>query len=250
MDKKLVLDNWCFKCGNKGFPDKECPSCHRAPTSTTLNLDHSSSEQIAEFVEKIDAFGIPSQYRGVIWDAEVLRKSFKGKEQNMLFQKYVNQLDKVNACFVSGVLSPKSAIIIAPAGYSKMTFAYSCMQRALDAGFSVAPFLDTIELKRVLFLAGEMPNYKIFGKVSYDDYIMSDVCFVTVTKMKQHEWAYETIQELLDRRSRKGLSTFIISRFDLSELSKRDYSNQFDVLSTAISEDTYKYPAIIRFREV
>lgn len=244
----MKKEEWCFLCGGKGFPDKVCPRCGKEPMHGTLNLENRSDAQ--QFVEKIDGFGVPAQYRGVAWNAEILKKSFRDKQNDMLFQKFVSQLEKVNDFFVRGMLSPKSAIIIAPAGYSKTTFAFSCMQRALDNGFTVAPFLDTIELKRLLTLAGEKPSYRMFKQVSYDDYIMSDICFVTVTKLPQHEWAYDVIQELLDRRTRKGLSTFILSRFSLNEISKTDRSNQFDVISTANSNDNYKYPAVIKYLEI
>jgi hypothetical protein len=248
MEKLIGNDHWCFVCGGKGFPDKECPSCGLKPTKGTLNLEH--KENVQEFVERIDSFGVPAQYRGVTWNADTLKRSKRDKANDLMFQKYVEQLEKVNDFFVRGVLSPKSAIIIAPAGYSKMVFAFSCMQRALDNGFTVAPFLDSVELKRALILAGENPSYKINKKVSYEDYVLADVCFVTVTKMKAHEWAFEVIEELLDRRSRKGLSTFIISRFGLNEISRRDYSNQFDVISTAFSKDAMKYPAIIKYTDL
>lgn len=83
--------------------------------------------------------------------------NYKGRDKHAStsYIKYLDQLEKINNIFVEKLLPQKSAFIIAPAGYSKMTFAYSCMQRALDAGFSVAPLLDTVELKRVLVLASE-----------------------------------------------------------------------------------------------
>ncbi len=78
--------------------------------------------------------------------------------------------------------------------------------------------------------------------------MLCDVCFVTVSKLPVHEWAYNTIQELFDRRARKGLGTFVTSRYGLDEISRRDASNQFGVISTAISDDSYKYPAVINYR--
>ena len=159
------------------------------------------------------------------------------------------QLEKINGVFAGGQVPAKSAIIIAPAGYSKMVFAYSCMQHAATAGFSVAPILDTVELKRFLTLAGDNPQYKLYNKLTYEDYIMSDVLFVTVTKLPAHEWAYQSVEEILDRRTRKGLSTFVISRFSLAEISKKDYSNQFSAIALAMSADSMKYPAVIRYRE-
>ena len=249
MDRKIVGEGgYCFVCGGKGFPDKVCPSCGREALKESFNFEF--REDTEDFVTKIDAFGIPGKYRGVAWSAGVLRNSKPDKAEDYNFDKFVNQLDRINSVFADGLISPMSAIIVAPAGYSKMTFAYSCMQRAMDHGFTVAPLLDTVELKRLLVLASENPYYKLYGKVGYDDYIMADTMFVTVTKLRQHEWAYETIQEVLDRRTRKGLSTFIISRFGLSDISRRDSSNQFDALATAVSEDTYKYPAVIVYRDI
>ncbi|MFG6347681.1 MAG: hypothetical protein K1W15_03060 [Lachnospiraceae bacterium] len=246
MDSRQVgKDNYCFICGGKGFPDRKCESCGREPKKLSFNFEERDS---SSFVEKIDAFGIPGKYRGVLWNAEILKKSFREKAEDRAFQKFVSQLDKVDNVFTKGILSDKSAVIIAPAGYSKMVFAYSCMQRALDAGFSVAPFLDTSELKRLLVLSSENPHYKLYGKVSYDEYVLCDVCFVTVSKLPVHEWAYNTIQELFDRRARKGLGTFVTSRYGLDEISRRDASNQFGVISTAISDDSYKYPAVINYR--
>lgn len=243
---KLVgSDGHCFRCGGNGFQDKACPSCGMEPRNKSMNYQFKKDTQ--QFIEKVDVFGVPDSYRGIVWDSEVLRHDKPELENDYSFQHFVEQLDKINGVFTKGLLSPKSAIIIAPAGFSKMVFAYSCMQRALDSGFSVAPFLDTVELKRMLFLAAEIPLRKLYGKISFDEYVMSDVCFVTVTKLPQREWAYETIQEIMDLRSRKGLSTIILSRFCLSEICKRDASNSFEALSAVDVEDTYKYPVVIKY---
>lgn len=248
MSKLVSSDGWCFYCGGNGFEDKICPSCGREPVKASMNLDKKTN--IDKFLTGIDELGIPSKYQGVIWNAEFLRHYHKDKEKDNNFARFVEQLEKINDVFAQGLLSEKSVIIIAPAGYSKMTFAFSCMQRALDNKYSVAPLLDTVELKRLLSLASEKPNYKLYNSIDYDTYVISEVCFVTVTKLPQHEWAYEVIQELFDRRTRLGLSTFIISRFDLSEISKRDYANQFETIVSAQSSDSFKYPAVIRYRKI
>ena len=240
MEKK-----WCFTCGNVGFVDKACPTCGRRPKIGSFNFEHREDSQ--EFVSKIDAFGVPDNYRGICWSKEQLMHYKSNLAEDYNFLKYAEQLEKVHGIFASGMVSPKSAIIIAPASFSKMTFAFSCMQYALDAGMSVAPLLDTIELKRLLVLAAENPSYRLFGKITYDAYIMSDVCFVTVTKLKQREYAFETIQEIIDRRTRKGLGTIILSRFGLSEISRRDYGSQFEAITSPIVSDNYKYPAIIKY---
>lgn len=247
VEKKLVSEGYCFVCGNNGFLDKDCPSCGKPARRKSFNLE--DEKHASEFIEKVSITDIPERYMGVIWDSEILKESKSEKENDFSFKSFVEQLEKINGVFAGGQVLAKSAIIIAPAGYSKMVFAYSCMQHAATAGFSVAPILDTVELKRFLTLAGDNPQYKLYNKLTYEDYIMSDVLFVTVTKLPAHEWAYQSVEEILDRRTRKGLSTFVISRFSLAEISKKDYSNQFSAIALAMSADSMKYPAVIRYRE-
>ena len=251
----------CFTCGGLGFPDKDCPECKLEARNKSLNLD--KKESIQEFLVKIKDTAIPAMYHGVFWNAEILRKDNADKvpqysnneiKEDLYFKQFVDQLERINNIFADGRIPHRSAIIVAPAGYSKITFAYSCMQRALNAGFSVAPLLDTNEVKRALVLAGENPRYKINRTIDYDDYIMSDVMFITVTKLHNYTDAYSIIQEIFDRRSRKGLSTFVLSRFDINAIAKNDRSGSFQVLQTKDSSDHYKFPAIIqysdRFRKV
>lgn len=247
MEKHIDEKGFCFLCGNLGFPDKACPSCGREPTQKSMNFEFNESND--SFVDKIDSFGVPAMYRGVIWNSDILRHDKPELSNDFVFDRFVKSLEKVNALFDKGILTNKSAIIIAPAGFSKMIFAYSCMQRAINKGFSVAPLLDTVELKRLIFLASENPKFKLYKKIDFDSYVMSDVCFVTVTKSQQKSWAYEIIQELLDLRARKGLGTFVLSRYELSEISQQDKSNSFDALASIDVHDDFKYPAIIRYNK-
>lgn len=244
----------CFTCGGLGFTDKICPECHREPRNNSLNLD--MKDNVQELVTKINGVMIPNKYHGVLWSKETLESYHQDKiakyneagYDDLLFQRYTAQLAKINDIFADGRIPHKSAIIIAPPGYSKMIFAYSCMQRALDAGFSVAPLLDTCEVKRLLILASENVRYKLNNFIGYDEYIMADIAFVTITKLHVHIEAYQIIQELLDRRARKGLSTFIISRFGIEEMSKADRANSFSSILNE-EKDNYKYPAIIQYRQ-
>lgn len=246
---------YCFTCGNHGFNDKSCPECGREARNKSLNLSY--AENTNELVKKFDNALIPSKYHGIFWSKETLDadnhdKISKYNEtgyDDYLFQRYSAQLEKVNMIFVNNQIPHKSAIIIAPAGYSKMTFAYSCMQRAINAGFTVAPLLDTTEVKRALILASENVRYKINGYVSYDDYISSDILFVTVTKLYNYGEAYQVLQELFDRRARRGLSTFVISRFSIAEISKADKAGGFKAILKENEVDNFKYPAIIQYKE-
>ena len=246
----------CFTCGGLGFEDKVCPECGREPKVVSLNLDKKNNAD--ELVRKFDGVAIPNYYHGIFWSKEQLQAAHKdklpslfdkesNKPDDQLFRHYCDQLDKINRIFSDNRIPHKSAIIVAPAGFSKITFAYSCMQRALNAGFTVAPLMDTGEIKRILILASENVHYRINKSMSYEDFIMSDVMFVTVTKLYTKNEAYQIIEELFDRRSRKGLSTIFLSRYELSELSKTDASGNFNAIELD-SRDGFKYPAVIQYR--
>lgn len=83
---------------------------------------------------------------------------------------------------------------------------------------------------------------------AYEDYIYSDVMFITVTKLYVKNEAYQVIEEILDRRSRKGLSTFILSRASLEDISARDIKGDFKAIKRDGLDDC-KYPAIIRYTD-
>lgn len=244
-DKKMVSKSgFCYVCGGKGFIDKVCPACGHAMVKKAIDFSKVDTE---EFCSQIRELHIPEQYSGVVWDGEVLRHYKTCDSNNSAFDKYISQLDKIHTMFAGKFLPRKSAIIISPVGYSKRTFAYSCMQRALLNGWTVTPVLDTAELKRLLIMSADRPTYKLYASVDYDSYITADVCFVEVTKMPQHASAAPVVQEILDRRGRMGKCTFILSNFTLEEMSRYDTFGSFSAIKNPGIVDNYKYPAIIPF---
>ena len=129
---------------------------------------------------------------------------------------------------------------------SKLTFAYSCMQKALLKKKTIAPLLDTIELKRFLMMACENPTYKLYNCVTFDEYVTADVCFVTVTKLPARSWAYQVIQDLIDRRARQGLTTIFISRFAMTSITQQDEADQFRLYAKR-KDDVIKCPTMIQY---
>jgi hypothetical protein len=247
------VDKFCFTCGNGSIVvDGGCPGCGRVPKSLDLSKD--DPETAITFLNKVKETRIPDEYVDVEWSVErfLVYKGLSSadKDKDLFLSRYLDSLQRLHDIFASGVLSPKSAFIIAPSTYSKVTFAYSCMKHALKNGLSVAPLIDTQDLKRMFVLSAEKMDYKLHTYINYDEYITSDVLFVTVTKTPYRYEAFSVIEELLGKRSRLGLSTFILSRYNLSVLSRWDKDNQFKKLASASARDNFKkFPAQIIYKE-
>lgn len=235
---------YCYTCGGHGFRDKDCPECGRKAHSLNLTKNKPLAQKL---VTAVGELRIPNQYTGITWSYENLLDTHQELENNQMFVRWAKQLEKIHAFFEQGILPPRSALIIAPPQMSKVTFAYSCMQFAIAHELKVAPMLDSMEVKRLLVLAAERPTTRVCG-VDYEEYINSDIVFITITKTTYREEAYAVIQEVLDKRSRRGLPTFFISRYDMKTLAKRDWEDTFtEIQDFRGTENPFKYPAIISF---
>lgn len=240
----------CVQCGGQydsRYVDIPCPLCGRqykaSPTINNIKLN-------TEVIEKAKGIDIPSQYQGHYWNVDRLIKEYHNLQGDLNFKRYYTQLQKVHEIFEKGLLPSKSMLAVAPPRMSKVTWAYSCMQQALAHNYSVNPLLDTVEVSRLIKLAGENVKYKLYDKISYDDFMMADVCFITVSKTESRFNAFSTILEVLDNRSRKGLATFIISRFDIAQLSRFDYLGHFKAIEDPNGRDNdLKYPVLVQFRD-
>lgn len=241
--------DYCSTCGgeyDRRFETEPCPECGR--TYGGFNVERRSPEELQALTTKLEDLCVPPQYAGIPWNREIILKDKRELTSDLHFKHFISQLEKINSLFRTGVVPAKSAFISAPPGFSKLTWAYSCMQEALAHNHTVAPILDTREVKRLLILASEKPWYKLYGKIMYDDYIMSDVCFITVTKTEYFQEAYQIILEILDVRARKGLPTFIISRFDLESISKRDFAGHTrELLNRSNNADVLKYASLLSY---
>lgn len=241
--------NHCFTCGGYGIEGKECPEC--GTIKGFLNVFNKSERAIKHFVNRAEFICIPKEYIGIQWHKDYLQADCKHLEKDLAFQRFLNQLEKVHSIFANGTIPGRSVFICASQGMSKQTFAYSCMQLALSNNFKVAPLLDTLELKRLLVVSAENPRYKYCGRVDLDSYITSDVLFVTVTKSSYCKEAYLVLQDLMDKRTRKGLPTFVISRYSLQEISEYDDRREFIHLmdSRFNKENALKFPTVLSYFE-
>jgi hypothetical protein len=242
----------CYTCDNQGFEDKVCPKCGREPLS--LNLRVRTDKQLEEYIDHMRVVRVPEEYIGNEWSMEVFWRSHtdklddRGRPRNKILQHYVEVLDDIHAIFAEGRIPKASGIIISPNTFAKKVWAFSCMQHAIDRNYSVAPMLDTLELNRLVVLGAQDLKYKLYGEIDYDTYMMCDVMFITVTKTEYRKSAYSVLQEVFDRRSRKGLRTFVLSEYSIEDISSWDRSGNFIKMKKSLEgENKVKIPAIISF---
>lgn len=237
----------CYTCGGYGFEDKECPECHKQKGN--IDLFNKEDRDIKGFVKRADFIGIPQEYIGIQWHKDILLADCKDIQDDLHFQRFTTQLEKIHNIFGDGRIPGRSVIICAGQGMSKQTFAFSCMQLALNSGFRVAPLLDTVELKRLIVVSAENPRYRYCNKITIDNYLSSDVLFVTVSKSSYSKEAYMILTDLMDKRTRKGLPTFIISRYSLKEISEFDSRGEFqDLLNSRYNnQNPLKYPTVLSY---
>jgi len=248
-------DENCIECGGQGLEGEPCPDCGKQ--KGTMALTSMTGNQLQSFVSRATYLGVPEHYIGIEWTPETFwrtKPADASKDLNLV--KYIKNLEKVHDVFANKMVYGESLIILAPSTFSKVTFAYSCMQLAMAAGHDVAPLLDTTEAKRLMVLASENPNYKLYHRkgsagLDYDSWLMSTVMFITVTKTEYNKEASLIMRELLDRRSRKGLSTFFLTEFGMDVLTAKDTSNAF-ARHSSLERGTFdkrKYPSMIHYTE-
>ena len=234
----------CATCGGIGMnlaADTACPECHYE-RGQVISL---TKQDIVELVPVLGELHVPRNYIGTCWSSDIFWAGHGDLRGNKLVELVISQMEKIHSLFASGDLLNRSLLLLAPAQYGKMTFGFSCMQYAVKSGYSVAPLLDTSEIKRLLVLSSEQPTQRAVS-IDYESYISADLCIFTVQKNEYRRNAYSTILDLLDKRSRRGLSTIGLSRYSMAELSRWDRSGDFMRLSVPTPEENLlKIPAIL-----
>lgn len=234
----------CRNCGGSfddRYIDTPCPVCGRQYGKARMkNINTKTLKQ--------ENLNIPKHYIGKEWSKSILLEDKKNDKNKNMLNQLAGIMETVHNKFANGEIPSRSVLIVAPPRYSKVTWAYSCMQLAQAKGLSVAPLLDTVELKRFMLIAADKPFHELYNLIDYESYLTADVCFVTVTKTFKNQEAYQVILDLLDSRSRKGLPTYIISRYGIDVLAKWDSRGHFSTLKDYhFSEDPNKFPIICQY---
>lgn len=234
----------CLECGGKGKKGG-CPTCGKHLDISTMPVQEAEAKR-NKYIKKCMYASIPNEYIGMNWDANFLIANHPDRANDLTFTEGVKSMEIFHKKFIQGEVPKQSAIFMAPNKYGKSILAYSCMQHALKHNYTVAPMIDTLDLKRLMRLSSENPNYKLFNYIEYDNYITSQVVFISVTETDQFSSSMTEIWAILAKRSRLGLPTFIISKFDYRDMCQdcvdKDYHSleDFDAL-----DNDLRYPVLV-----
>lgn len=238
----------CYYCNDMGTPEG-CIHCGRK--AGEVSYDDLRPSEVIKRESKFKSVLIPEYYRKTEWSSEVFWKSKSGLKSDMALQRFIGTLQSVYDMFVLGTVPNKSGIFIAPNGFGKCTFAYSCMKQALLHGHSVLPLTDTMDIKRLFVSSTTKPDFKLYYKWNLDDYVLKDVLFITVIQSRLNYDAYLTIADIVNKRSRFDKPTFIISEFTLKEISRWDDNKNYTNLNTATESDNpLKFPLVVEYKGV
>lgn len=246
--------DFCIQCGGYGLYGEECPRCGKSRKA--LQLSRIGEQEIEMLEQRMDYVSIPDNYKGVEWSYDIFWSCHpefiddEGRKDRELDSK-VDFLTKVNSLYGQGALPPASIIYVSPPHMGKMVWAYSCMQHALKNGYTVAPIYDTLELAGFLSAGSRNPRYRLYNKLTLEEYMLTDVVFITVSKTDYRKEAHYVIREILDRRARLGKGTNFISEFGIEEFASSDDTGYiFRILDRNLKNiNGFKVPSYLAFKE-
>lgn len=213
----------CPTCGGAPMKGKTCPTCG----SGSKSVDLTQMEETP--VEVMEELFIPSKYRQDKFVISKLKSSHENLIGNKSFEQYTKLLDSVLGRINNGVLEKASLYISAPSGFGKETFAYTALQLAKSRGLTVFPYLDLMEVSRLIsaYDNGKMQDPIVKDiKFTDTDLYRSEVCILKVPHNNVSMNNYKVLLQVIDRRSRRGLPTILLSRYKFNYFTALDYSEE------------------------
>lgn len=232
----------CLVCRDKGR-EEGCPKCGRETRITGNEVSRDIT------LTELNRMQIPRHYTKKKWDPLILKEDHSDYIDNIDFNNYVGQLNRVLEHLEKGGTIPNSAIITAPMGSGKTTWAYNCMLELLKNNIQVPPLISTSQLKAMQTKAYERPTWQNkWQDFTYIEYIEADVLFVAVTKGPEYVYATRLLIDIVDIRSRMSKPTVILSDWSITNLISSDKTGMlYSMLKGGTNVDPYKYLTNIKF---
>ena len=236
----------CRRCRDKGL-EGGCPKCGKKLGKVVKRtIDSVAGDVLTE--NKVVINLIPNDFLNKLWKKDTLVADFRGVRDDKDFRDFTSELDNLHEIFISGKIPSVSGLIIAPRGYSKMTFVHSCMQLASQNGYKIFPLFDTQQMKIFLANTSEKPTSEFVKSLPYTymDFLTADIVFLTVSRGQYRYGASSVIEDVIDQRSRMNRPTIVISSFGLKEIKRYDYDNVFDRIIPKTSKEVgLRRPVVI-----
>lgn len=179
---------YCPKCGNTGVKLDGTPCDCVLPTDTVY----------ADLV----GLELPEQYQGVRF-VRTLVPTDCGEYYGAFLEECHKQITTLQ-------LSNQNMCICSPPAHSKTIWVYSCLQNLFRQRVPVVPLYDVLELRRMMF------DYDM-GRSNSADFYDVKYLFLKVPAEVTYQ-VRATMVTIIDRRVRKGNSTFFIYNGSWSSL--------------------------------
>lgn len=190
----------CIICGGTKYliPSGEpCPKCNKNGNAD-VSFDDSCNI-------------VPMDYRGVKFSKEML--------PNDLGEAYKNDLNKIYNSIVKNSRMLRNYFIGSPISHGKKVLCYSAIQHLFFKGDIVFPIVDLGELRRIMtdLDYGKIPELCESLGVNAEDIYKCKYMFIKIPDSVGFS-DIDTLLKILDRRTRRSLSTIFI------------YNNSWDIL--------------------
>lgn len=211
----------CRVClDGESIMDDVCPNCGRKVEDQRNTEEWKSSMYI------------PKYYRARTFNKGTLMGELSGSERA---NKYVDRLDQLFTDIKKGVLD-KSYFIIAPPSSGKTVLAYSIISALHGTyGMDIPPILDMEQFK--------IENRRV--ALDSNDHILNKNYLVLKAKAIDYRFVMQTLDYVLDYRSRKDLPTLIISDKQINDLSEDNIIVEHTYIS---GENKLRYPVVINVK--
>lgn len=239
---KKIKCKYCRDVGIKGG----CPRCGKHIENIIETVVHGHNGIVTD--DTVLAT-IPEYYRNRVWDKNELIQAHKDLDGKNQFMNFVTQLERIQTIFMEGKVPNKSVLIIAPRRFSKQIWANSCIQFGMKFKHKILPVMSSNLIKITMANMFDRPGASVLKSVGYniEDIITADCLFVSIDTGWQHINAYSIMDELMCMRSNFDRPTIFLSRFNIDELTKGDYTKSFmSAIDSSSDVNRLRYPAIIQ----
>ena len=203
-------NNWCPTCGNTGWTleGNPCPECKARAlfkaASTKINW-------------------IPERYQGISL-VETLIKP--------ITDYYASDLISIQNTILSNKKLIKNQYLASPINSSKSILVYSTLQLLYAGGVEIFPYFDIEEIRRIMSDRDDSKEPIFLRNYNIDPLLLYEVpvLFIKVPA-NPSTLCFESLQQILDRRVRRGNGTIIISNLPWKVFCIKDKYNYVTYMS-------------------